>query len=137
MKIILLKKLFGDEIQKKSWIIESPQIVKESKKWKFRSKIPGRNFDPKFRPRISVQNFSKKEDFFPCFGRKKEGEIEKLFVFFWNFFPDPKQNIKNVPENGPKVVQGPIFIDFWSLPSSHFDIIFQTFPKRPKNAKVL
>ena len=37
--IILLKKLFGDEIQKKSWIIESPQIVKESKKWKFTENI--------------------------------------------------------------------------------------------------
>tara|TARA_B100000242_G_C42934066_1_gene433186 strand:+ start:44 stop:874 length:831 start_codon:yes stop_codon:yes gene_type:complete len=37
--IILLKKLFGDEIQKKSWIIESPQIVKESKEWKFTENI--------------------------------------------------------------------------------------------------
>ena len=37
--IILLKKLFGDEIKKKSWIIESPQMVKESKNWKFTENI--------------------------------------------------------------------------------------------------
>lgn len=51
--IILLKKLFGDEIQKKSWIIESPQIVKESKKWKFTENI---NFSSQLIDVISENN---------------------------------------------------------------------------------
>ncbi len=33
--LILLHKIFDDEIYKKSWIIESPQIVTESKNWEF------------------------------------------------------------------------------------------------------
>ena len=37
--LILLQKIFSDKIFEKSWIIESPQVVKESKKWKFAKKI--------------------------------------------------------------------------------------------------
>lgn len=33
--LILLSKIFSSEIYKKSWIIESPQMVKESKSWEF------------------------------------------------------------------------------------------------------
>ncbi len=37
--LILLQKIFSDEIYEKSWIIESPQMVKESKNWKFSKNI--------------------------------------------------------------------------------------------------
>ena len=51
--IILLKKLFGDEIIKKSWIIESPQIVKESKNWQFTKSL---NFSSSLNNIISENN---------------------------------------------------------------------------------
>ena len=37
--LILLSKIFSSEIYKKSWIIESPQMVKESKSWEFVKRI--------------------------------------------------------------------------------------------------
>ncbi len=37
--IIVLHKIFSDEIYEKSWIIESPQVVKESKNWEFAKNI--------------------------------------------------------------------------------------------------
>lgn len=37
--LILLHKIFSDEIYERSWIIESPQIVKESKNWEFAKNI--------------------------------------------------------------------------------------------------
>jgi putative methyltransferase (TIGR04325 family) len=37
--LILLQKIFSDKIYKSSWIIESPQIVSESRKWEFAKKI--------------------------------------------------------------------------------------------------
>ena len=37
--LILLQKIFSDKIYKSSWVIESPQIVYESKKWEFAKDI--------------------------------------------------------------------------------------------------
>ena len=37
--LILLNKIFSNEIFEKSWIIESPQMVKESKNWEFAKNI--------------------------------------------------------------------------------------------------
>lgn len=37
--LILLNKIFSNEIYEKSWIIESPQMVKESKNWEFTKHI--------------------------------------------------------------------------------------------------
>ena len=37
--LIFLHKIFSDEIYERSWIIESPQIVKESKNWEFAKNI--------------------------------------------------------------------------------------------------
>ena len=37
--LILLEKIFSDAIYEKSWIIESPQMVKESKNWEFAKNI--------------------------------------------------------------------------------------------------
>ena len=39
VSLIFLHKIFSDEIYEKSWIIESPQIVKESKNWEFAKDI--------------------------------------------------------------------------------------------------
>tara|TARA_Y100000991_G_scaffold118716_1_gene89607 strand:+ start:367 stop:1164 length:798 start_codon:yes stop_codon:yes gene_type:complete len=39
VSLIFLHKIFSDEIYEKSWIIESPQIVKESKNWEFAKNI--------------------------------------------------------------------------------------------------
>ena len=37
--LILLQKIFSEKIYKSSWVIESPQIVSESRKWEFAKKI--------------------------------------------------------------------------------------------------
>ena len=37
--LLLLNKIFSNEIYEKSWIIESPQMVKESKSWEFAKHI--------------------------------------------------------------------------------------------------
>lgn len=37
--LIVLEKIYGEEIFKNSWIVETEEHVRESKKWKFASKI--------------------------------------------------------------------------------------------------
>ncbi len=39
LSIKLLEEVFGEEIYSNSWIIESPQQVKESREWRFSSKL--------------------------------------------------------------------------------------------------
>ena len=52
--IIMLQDIFGKEILSNSWIIETPQQVKESKNWKFASNL---NFNADIQQVLNSNDF--------------------------------------------------------------------------------